>query len=57
MGPDAKELDKIIKLLQSNFKVQSEGDLCDYLGILIKREKDSTMNLMQPHIIKSIIED
>ena len=57
MGPGEKELENIIKLLQSKFKVQSEGDLCDYLGILIKKEKDHSMNLTQPQLIKSIIED
>ena len=57
MGPDAKEMDKIIKSLQFNFKVQSKGDLCDYLGILRKREKDNILNLTQPHLLKSIIED
>ena len=57
MGPSEKELENIIKLLQSKFKVQSKGHLSNYLWILIKKEKDPSMNLTQPQFIKSIIED
>ena len=57
MGPDKNEIDHIIQLLQSVFKVQDEGDLSDYLGIKISKLKDDKILLTQPHLIDSIIHD
>jgi hypothetical protein len=57
MGPDKSEIEHIIQLLQSVFKVQDEGDLSDYLGIKISKLKDGKILLTQPHLIDSIIHD
>jgi hypothetical protein len=39
LGPDGKELKKQKELIASKFDIQEEGDLCDYLGIQIKKQK------------------
>jgi len=57
LGPDGKELKKLKELIASKFDIQDEGDLCDYLGIQIKKQKDGTLTLNQPHLIESILKD
>jgi hypothetical protein len=56
MGPDDNELAYLLQELQKRFKVQQEGDLCDYLGIEIKKE-DGGITLMQPQLFESILKD
>jgi len=57
MGPDEKELTHIVTLLQSKFNLEVEGTLCDYLGINIKKTESGALELTQPHLIQSILED
>ena len=60
LGPDEKELDDVIALLQTKFNVESEGDLGDYLGIRLNKytEGDKTvLELTQPQLIQSILAD
>jgi len=57
LGPDGKELKKLKEMIASKFDIQEEGDLCDYLGIQIKKQKDGTLTLTQPHLIESILKD
>eukprot|EP00590_Aulacoseira_subarctica_P001421 CAMPEP_0172414700 /NCGR_PEP_ID=MMETSP1064-20121228/1332_1 /TAXON_ID=202472 /ORGANISM="Aulacoseira subarctica , Strain CCAP 1002/5" /LENGTH=1323 /DNA_ID=CAMNT_0013151491 /DNA_START=262 /DNA_END=4233 /DNA_ORIENTATION=+ len=57
MGPDTKQLDRMFKKLQSEFDITLEGTLCDYLGILIKKDKEGGLTLTQPHLIASILKD
>jgi hypothetical protein len=56
MGSDNNELAYLLQELQKKFKVQEEGDLCDYLGIEIKKE-DGGITLTQPQLIESILKD
>jgi hypothetical protein len=46
MGPDDNELAFLIQELQKRFKIQEEEDLCEYLGIEIKKDKDDSITLM-----------
>jgi len=57
MGPNKKEMDYIIKLLGSAFRVQEKGDVSDYLGIKISKTNDGKTLLTQPHFIDSILHD
>ncbi len=57
MGPDDNELAYLLQEMQKRFKIHEEGDLCDYLGIEIKKESDGSMTLMQPQLIDSILQD
>jgi len=50
-------INKAIKDLQSKFSVQDEGNLEDYLGVLIRRQDDGSIHLSQPHLIDSILKD
>jgi hypothetical protein len=52
MGPDEAELDVVVSLLKSAFQVEVEGNLCDYLGINIKRQ-GRTYDLTQPQLNQS----
>jgi hypothetical protein len=57
MGPDDRELDHIVALMKTKFNLEVEGDLCDYLGINIKKREDGALEMTQPQLIQSIIED
>ena len=57
LGPEEQELKRLKELIASKFDIQGEGDLCDYLGIQIKRQPDGMMSLTQPHLIESILKD
>ena len=57
MGPDESELNHIVTLLQSKFDLEVEGTLCDYLGINITKTGSGALELTQPHLIQSILED
>jgi hypothetical protein len=58
MGPDAKELDEIFKLLDSSFTVSDEGSISDYLGIKVTRlDNDGCLKFTQPQLIDSILVD
>jgi len=50
-------INKCITDLQSKFKVQDEGTLEDYLGVLVKHQPDGSILLSQPHLIDSILKD
>jgi Reverse transcriptase (RNA-dependent DNA polymerase) len=56
-GPDPQAIDRIIADLHTRFKVSDEGDLTNYLGVNIEKREDSTIKLLQPHLIDQIIED
>jgi hypothetical protein len=57
MGPDDNELAYLLQEMQKRFKIQEEGDLCDYLRIEIKKESNGSMTLTQPQLIDSILQD
>jgi hypothetical protein len=57
MGPDDNELAFLLQELHKRFKIQEEGDLCEYLGIEIKKESDGSITLTQPQLIESILKD
>jgi hypothetical protein len=50
-------IDMLIDELQSNFNVEDEGDLEDYLGVRVTKMKDGSIKLDQPHLIDSILRD
>jgi len=56
----AKEKEEIQKtctqLKEMNFVFTEEGDVIEYLGIQIKNNKDGSMRLSQPYLLKRIIE-
>ncbi len=43
LGPDEQELQLLITKLSKRFEIEEEGDLGDYLGIQITRDKDGSM--------------
>ena len=57
-GPSEKEIDQIIKdLRKAKLDLTIEGDLPDFLGVNIKKKKDGTIHLTQPHLIDQILKD
>jgi Reverse transcriptase (RNA-dependent DNA polymerase)/GAG-pre-integrase domain len=57
-GPDAAELDQIIKDIASEFDITSEPRMSDFLGVKISREEDSkSVTRTQPQLIRSIVSD
>jgi hypothetical protein len=55
LGPDEKEIEKIVKILSKNFKVEDQGDLGNYLGVNIERRKDGKIEMTQPTLTLSIL--
>lgn len=55
IGPDAAEINTIIKSLQKDFNLTDEGDLTEYLGIKITRTEDKGLELTQPMLIQRIL--
>jgi hypothetical protein len=60
-GPDGREIDQIIEVLQTKAKlaITVEGNLlADFLGVNIDRRDDGTIHLSQPaHLIDQILND
>ncbi|MFN9980563.1 MAG: reverse transcriptase domain-containing protein, partial [bacterium] len=57
VGPDEKEIEKIVGILSKNFKVEDQGDLSDHLGVNIERRKDGKIEMTQPTLTLSILKD
>jgi hypothetical protein len=57
LGPTNQGIENILAKLRSQFNVDDGGDLSDYLGVKVTREKNGTINLTQPHLIESILRD
>jgi len=57
LDPDEEELKFLINKMSKCFDIQEDGDLCDYLGIQVKRHMDGSMTLTQPQLIDSILKD
>ena len=57
-GPDRAELVKVIEEIEeSGLNITVEGDLQDFLGVRIDRNKDGTISLTQPQLIDQILDD
>ncbi len=57
LGPDEKEIEKIVKILSKNFKVEDQGTLNDYLRVNIENRKDEQLEMTQPTLTLSILKD
>jgi hypothetical protein len=58
VGPDQKELDNIIKEMQSSgLNMTHEDGIEDFLGVTIDHKPDGTIHLTQKRLIQSILED
>jgi hypothetical protein len=59
-SPDNALIDQTIKDLTESsmkFKVEDLGDVKDFLGIKIRKQKDGSIEMSQPHLIESILKD
>ena len=52
-----QNIDQVIKDLQTRFQIKDEGDLEDYLGVQVKKHKDGSIHLTQPHLFDGILMD
>jgi hypothetical protein len=52
-----RRLDNLIEGLKGEFKITDEGDLTEYLGVLVEKQADGRTKLSQPHLIKEILDD
>jgi len=57
LGPTTQGIEEILTKLRSQFNIDDGGDMSDYLGVKVMREKDGTIHLTQPHLIESILRD
>jgi hypothetical protein len=54
-GPNQRETQQVIADLKTTkLTLMVKGDLEDFLGVQIKRKKDGSFHLMQPHLIDQI---
>jgi hypothetical protein len=56
-GPNKDEIEGLIKGLKTEFNITDEGDLKEYLGVLVEKQADGRTKLSQPHLIKQILDD
>jgi hypothetical protein len=57
-GPNQREIDQVIADIKSaKLDITVEGDLQDFLGVNIERQKDGKIKLSQPHLIDQILKD
>ncbi len=57
MGPDKIQVQEIIQRISERYKIQEEGDICEFLGIKVKRGDDGSLSLRQPQLLDSILKD
>jgi hypothetical protein len=58
VGPDKdEEIATLIRRMQGVFKITDEGDITEYLGVLVEKQDDRTMKLSQPQPIRQILDD
>jgi hypothetical protein len=43
--------------MHQQFKITEEGDLCDYVGVNIKKKEDGSIHMTQPQLINGIIKE
>ena len=55
IGPDANEIDTIIKPLQKDYNLTDEGNLKEYLGIRCDKTRTGGLKLTQPTLIGRIL--
>jgi len=57
-GPDLSEIECAIEdIRKAKLDITIEGDIQDFLGVHISREKDGSVHLTQPHLIDQILGD
>jgi hypothetical protein len=56
-GPDQEEIQGLIEELKEEFNITDEGDLTEYLGVLVEKQPDGRTKLSQPQLIKQILDD
>jgi hypothetical protein len=56
-GPNKRAIDGLIKGLKQEFNITDKGDLKEYLGVLVEREPNGRLKLLQPHLIAQILDD
>jgi Reverse transcriptase (RNA-dependent DNA polymerase) len=52
-----EEIQECIAELQDTFNISIEGDVSDYVGVNIERQKDGTIHMTQPQLINSILKE
>jgi hypothetical protein len=57
MGPMQTQVTEVIKKISEKFKIQEEGDMCEFLGIEVIKGTDRSLSLRQPELIDSILKD
>jgi hypothetical protein len=57
MGPNKSQVQEIIQKISERYKIQEEGNICEFLGIEVKRGNDGSLSLRQPQLIDSILKD
>ena len=55
IGPDKNEIDNIIASLKKDYDLMDEGNLNEYLGIKIEKQKDRSRVLTQPLLMRRIL--
>jgi hypothetical protein len=57
MGPIKLQVHEVIQRISEKFKIQEEGDMCEFLGFEVQRGDDGILSLRQPQLIVSILKD
>jgi hypothetical protein len=55
VGPDKEEIATLIRKMQGVFNITDEGDIKEYLGVLVEQQDDGILKLSQPQPIKQMV--
>jgi Reverse transcriptase (RNA-dependent DNA polymerase) len=56
-GPTDNNVNEVVNILSSLFKIEDQGNISDYLGVQVKQLKDRSFSLAHPHLINAILHD
>ena len=54
MAKEEKEWKKAIKEIATEFEIKEEGEVDEYLGVKIERQKDGTIKMFESYLISQI---
>jgi len=50
------EMEQVVKELADKFEITDEGDIDEYLGVMVERQKDWSIKMSEKLLIKQILE-
>lgn len=56
-GPTNADIDELLEVLKDNVDLEDQGSIADYVGVHVQQRDNDTIEMTQPHLIRSILKD